>query len=53
MQGTHDIDETTTADDGDGLDPREAAQAARADQAGREAPVRSQPAVDHRGRWAP
>ena len=26
MQGTHDIDETTTADDGDGLDPREAAR---------------------------
>ena len=49
MQGTHDIDETTTADDGDGLDPREAAQAARSDQAGRAAPVRPQPAVDHRG----
>jgi hypothetical protein len=26
MQGTHDIDETATADDGDGLDPREAAR---------------------------
>ena len=26
MQGTHDIDETTTANDGDGLDPREAAR---------------------------
>jgi hypothetical protein len=26
MQGTHDIDEATTADDGDGLDPREAAR---------------------------
>ena len=26
MQGTHDIDETTTAEDGDGLDPREAAR---------------------------
>ena len=26
MQGTHDIDQTTTADDGDGLDPREAAR---------------------------
>jgi hypothetical protein len=26
MQGTHDIDQTTTANDGDGLDPREAAQ---------------------------
>ncbi len=26
MQGTHDVDQTTTADDGDGLDPREAAR---------------------------
>ncbi len=26
MQGTHDIDETTTANDGDALDPREAAR---------------------------
>ncbi len=26
MQGTHDIDQTTRADDGDGLDPREAAR---------------------------
>lgn len=26
MQGTHDIDQTTTANDGDGLDPREAAR---------------------------
>jgi hypothetical protein len=26
MRGTHDIDETTTAEDGDGLDPREAAR---------------------------
>jgi hypothetical protein len=26
MQGTHEIDKTTTADDGDGLDPREAAR---------------------------
>ncbi len=26
MQGTHDIDEPTTADDGEGLDPREAAR---------------------------
>lgn len=26
MQGTHDIDGTTTADDSDGLDPREAAR---------------------------
>jgi len=26
MQGTHDIDEPTTADNGDGLDPREAAR---------------------------
>jgi hypothetical protein len=26
MQGTHDIDQTTTANDGDGLDPRKAAR---------------------------
>ena len=26
MQGTHDVDQTTSADDGDGLDPREAAR---------------------------
>jgi hypothetical protein len=26
MQGTHDVDQTTTAGDGDGLDPREAAR---------------------------
>src|SRR5438093_5107804 len=26
MQGTHDVDQTTRADDGDGLDPRESAR---------------------------